>query len=487
MTHTPAKALKKLGSQLNTACLSTCALIIPAQLTASEASNNSQSDANKDRPNIILLLCDDGGYGDWGFQGSKEFKTPQLDKLAKSGVIFDQMYVAGSTSGPSRAAIMTGKFPARFGYEENNVAGFMSDHSHKMGAEMGLPLKEKTIANYLHEYGYKSALLGKWHMGATDELHPYRRGFDYFMGFRGGARDYFPIGDNALLEQPEKKLEFGFAKFEEPKKYLTYQIGDEACDYIEKNKDNPFFLFVSFNAIHGPLQATKEDVARFPNLKGKRRTLAAMAYAIDKACGQIVDKVHETGLSQKTMIIFCSDNGGPTAHTTASNHPLRGEKATQLEGGIRVPGIISFPRQLKKNTRFHAPVCMIDLLPTSLALAGCAESQLPKDIDGVNIMPYLTGQKTGEPHDALYWKCETRATIRHKQWKFERFADRPAELYDIEKDPSESNNLAAKHPDIVKSLYKKLFAWEMTLERPRWMLKRKYEKRVIDLYYDQKK
>ncbi|MDO6738678.1 sulfatase-like hydrolase/transferase [Wenyingzhuangia sp. 2_MG-2023] len=434
-----------------------------------------QSFYAQNKPNIVLLFADDAGYIDFGFQGSKVMKTPNLDKLANSGVTFTQGYVSDPTCGPSRAGLMTGKYQARFGYEEINVPGFMSSHSALKGDEMGLPLDQQTIGNYLQKQGYKTAAYGKWHLGNADRFHPLNRGFDEFYGFRGGARSYFayknPKGDH--------KMETNFGKYEEPDHYATDVFAEKAADFIERNKDNPFFVYLSFNAVHTPMEATEEDLKQFPHLTGKKKTLAAMTLALDRACGTVLNKLKELGIDKNTIVVFSNDNGGPSDKNASTNKPLSGTKSNHLEGGIRVPFLMSWPEKIKKKSRYNYPIITLDLLPTFYAAAGGNIEDL-KDINGVNILPFVAKEKEGRPHDILFWKKETRAVVREGDYKLIRFPDRPAELYNVPNDISERYNLANQYPEKVKSMYKKLFDWEMTLERPLWLLKRKYEQYDVD-------
>lgn len=430
------------------------------------------------QPNIILLFSDDGGYADFGFQGSKELKTPNLDKIAKNGVICSQGYVTASVCGPSRAGLITGQYQQKFGYEENNVPGYMSDASKFLGEDMGLPLSEKTMGDYMKALGYQTAFYGKWHLGGADRFHPMKRGFDEFYGFRGGDRSYFAY-EKFPKGHPDKKMEEGFGNFEEPEEYATDLFADKALKFMDKNKDKPFFILLSFNAVHTPMEATEEDLRLFPKLKGKRQEVAAMTWALDRACGRVMDKLKELGLDENTLVVFTNDNGGPTDKNASVNHPLSGTKSNQLEGGIRVPYIIQWKGQIDKKSKYDFPVSTFDLLPTFYAAGGGDVKDL-KNVDGVNLLPYLKGDKSERPHQSLFWKKETRAAVRNGDWKLIRYSDRPAELYNIEEDISEQNNLAATYPDKVKELFKELYEWELTLERPLWQLKRSFEKYDID-------
>lgn len=433
---------------------------------------------SQNQPNIVLLFSDDAGYADFGFQGSDEFRTPHLDELAWQGMQFEQAYVTAAVCGPSRAGLLTGKYQQRFGYEENNVPGYMS-MSGLTGDDMGLPLDQKTMADYLRSLGYRTALFGKWHQGNADRYHPLNRGFDEFYGFRGGARSYYPFSTDNPNNRKEDYLERGFGEFAEAESYLTEALANEAVSFIERNQDNPFFLFLSFNAVHTPMHATQEDLEEFSELSGKRKKLAAMTLAMDRACGLVLDKLDELGLAENTIVIFTNDNGGPSDANESLNDPLSGCKANHLEGGIRVPFLLRWPGKIKENSRYKYPVSTLDLLPSFYAAGGGDVSAL-EDIDGVNLFPYLTGKKKDRPHEFLYWKKENRGVVRAGDWKLIRFPDRPAELYDLSEDISELNNLAAKHPDKVREMYKQLFQWELTLERPLFQLKRYYEGAAMD-------
>ena len=437
-------------------------------------------------PNIVLLFADDAGYADFGFHGSKTMITPNLDRLASRGIRFTQAYVSDPTCGPSRAGILTGRYQQRFGFEENNVPGFMSANSAADGEEMGLPLNEKTIADYLKTLGYKTAVYGKWHQGGADRFHPLNRGFDEFYGFRGGGRSYFAYPEEPA--DPQNKLEKGFGHFQEHDGYLTDALAEEAASFIQQNENDPFFIFMSFNAVHTPMDAKPEDLKQFPNLTGKRKIVAAMTLAMDRACGIILDQLEASGLSDNTLVIFTNDNGGPTDRNASSNYPLSGTKSNHLEGGIRVPFIMQWPNMLKPGIYKH-PIITLDLLPTFFEAAGGSADTL-LNLDGVDLLPYVLGKRKDRPHQLLFWKKDARATVRDGDWKLMRFPDRPPELYNIAEDDRELNNLASIYPERVKKMFKLMFQWESTLERPRWLLKRKYENVDLDrmdAYRDQTK
>ncbi|MEN0049907.1 MAG: sulfatase-like hydrolase/transferase, partial [Bacteroidota bacterium] len=347
------------------------------------------------KPNILFIISDDAGYADFGFHGSKVVKTPHLDQLAKEGMLFKQAYVTAAVCGPSRAGILTGKYQQRFGFEENNVPGFMIE-SCLPDNEMGLPLDQKTMAEYLKSLGYRTALFGKWHQGNADRFHPTKRGFDEFYGFRSGARSYFEFNENHPAKSEEKFLERGFRQFGETDKYLTDALADETIAFIEKSKDSTFFAMLSFNAIHTPMEAEEKDLAQFPNLKGRRQALAAMALSMDRACGRIFQKIKELGLDENTLIVFTNDNGGPSDTNRSDNSPLSGTKANHLEGGIRVPFLMRWKGVLPENSTYKYPVSTLDLLPTFFSVGNGNLGNL-KEIDGVNLMPYLLGKNEERP------------------------------------------------------------------------------------------
>ncbi|MFI3248737.1 MAG: sulfatase-like hydrolase/transferase [Rikenellaceae bacterium] len=459
-------------------------LTLPLLAVATIGTSAVSATANN-RPNIIFILSDDGGYADWGFQGSKQFKTPNLDAMAKEGVILEQVYTTDAVSGPSRAGLMTGRYQQKFGIEENNVPGLMSESSKLIDADMGVPLDQKFISDYLGEAGYKCAVFGKWHLGATDPYHPFERGYDHFVGFRSGARSFYAYKESEFESNiiEEKKLEYGFRNFVEPDRYLTDILADAACEYVVENKENPFFIYLAFNAVHSPLEVDPKDMEQFSHIEDPRRQkLAAMAYSMDRGCGKLWETLKREGLDKNTIIVFSNDNGGPDG-TNTSNYPLSGAKATFLEGGIRVPGFVLYPDIIEGNTRYPYPVSFMDFLPTFTNLAGVDTAEA--DLDGVDLLPYLTGKNEERPHQTLYWKCENRGVVRDGDMKFMRYPDRPAELYDISKDQGEHNNLATQYPELIKKYYKMLFEWELTLERPLWLLDRFCEGRVMNQIHEQ--
>ncbi|WP_152286464.1 sulfatase-like hydrolase/transferase [Flavicella marina] len=433
--------------------------------------------AQAKKPNIVLIICDDAGFADFGFQGSTVMKTPHLDKACKDGVRFLEGYVTSSVCAPSRAGILTGRYQQRYGYEHINVTGFMSENSALKGEDMGLPLEENTLGDHMKKAGYTTGYFGKWHLGEADRFHPTKRGFDEFVGFRSGGRSYFAYPKKTLKKTPQlnhNRLEWGYKKYKEPEYYLTDLLGDQAAKFIEKHQDKPFFQIVAFNAVHTPLEFLEKDTAQFPNLKGKRKILAGMTLSLDRACGTIFEKLKELNLDENTIVAFVSDNGGPTDKNASSNLPLSGTKSNHLEGGIRIPFFMKWPNGIPANTEYDLPVSTMDFAPTFMKAAGIDIKKYPL-IEGVDLIPYLNTAIAHNPHDDLYWKKSCRASVREGDWKLIRFPDRPAQLYNIAEDISETNDLAAKYPEKVRRMYKKIWNWEKQMPQPKWLLKRKYE------------
>lgn len=428
-------------------------LLAPLAPLATLQAADSTKPASK--PNILFIVGDDMGYADVGFHGCKDIPTPNLDALAAAGVRFTNGYVSGPYCSPTRAGLLTGRYQTRFGHEFNPGGG-----------GSGLPLTETTIANRLKEVGYATGLVGKWHLGP----HPQQRGFDEFFGFLGGAHSFFEAGGILRGTDPVKEMD-----------YTTDAFGREAVAFIDRHKDHPWFLYLAFNAVHTPMHATDERLAKFANITDtKRRTYAAMMLALDDAIGVVRKKLAATGLEQNTLIAFISDNGGPTMQGTttngSSNDPLRGSKRSTLEGGIRVPFLVAFPGKIKPGV-YEQPAIQLDLTATALTLGGAKTDK----VEGVDLLPFLAGEKSGAPHDALYWRFGQQMAIRAGDYKLVRYdpmADsgaakqknqpKGARLYNLTKDIGEANDLAAAMPDKVKELQAKWDAWNQSNVPPLW-------------------
>lgn len=413
------------------------------------------------KPNIIVILADDLGYNDVGFTGATEIQTPNIDKLANNGVIFNNGYATHPYCGPSRAGLLTGRYQARFGME-NNVTYAPEDKY------MGLPLTVKTFPKRLQENGYKTAIFGKWHMGAAPHFQPNQRGFDYFYGFLDGGHNYMP--DQVAVASDGYSMPImrntGVAEFDE---YLTTALSRDAVNYIERNKEAPFFMYMSYNAPHSPLQAPKSYIDKYSHIKDKnRRIYAAMVDAMDDGIGMIVNKLAQDNLLDNTLIFFLSDNGGvypeewlPT-HNWADNTPFRRGKVALLEGGIHVPFIAHWPKKIKKGSVLNGLVSTLDIAATSLALANADTSDA--QLDGVNLVPYITGDKTTSPHKALYWRLEEAEQLFAVRTETSKYMNQPLpgvgrSFFDMIKDPVESTNLIDKKPETQAELAKLWNEW----------------------------
>ena len=413
------------------------------------------------KPNILLIVGDDMGYADVGFHGCRDIPTPHLDALAASGVRFTNGYVSGPYCSPTRAGLLTGRYQQRFGHEFNGG-----------GPGGGLPVAETTLANRLKNAGYATALVGKWHLGARDEQHPQSRGFDEFFGFLGGAHSYF---DRTGMLRGRKQID--------ELDYATDAFGREAVSFIERHKAQPWFLYLAFNAVHTPMHATDDRLKKFAHIQDQqRRTYAAMMAAMDDAIGKVRQKVKDAGLEQDTLVCFISDNGGPTMPGVtingARNEPLRGSKRTTLEGGIRVPFVVSWAGRIKPGGVFAQPAIQLDLTYTALTAAGVAVKPDWK-LDGVDLLPFVTGAKAGAPHDVLYWRFGDQMAIRMGDYKLVRYdmnfetrsgKKEPvsaAKLYNLASDLGESKDLMQTMPEKAKELQATWDAWNATLPKPR--------------------
>ena len=411
------------------------------------------------KPNIVLILADDLGYAGLGVQGCTDIPTPAVDSIARNGVRFTHGYVSAPLCSPTRAGLMTGRYQQRFGHETNPGPINQAD------PEFGLSLDEPTIAERLKKLGYVTGMFGKWHLGFEPKFHPTKRGFDEFYGFLGGAHSYTP----GSRQMNDGSIQRGTQPVEE-KEYLTDALARETVSFIDRHKSEPFFVYLPFNAVHAPMEAGQKYLDRFKNIKNdQRRTHAAMLSAMDDAIGRVLEKLREHALEEKTLVIFLSDNGGPTQQTTSSNAPLRGFKAQALEGGIRIPYMMQWKGVLPAGKVDDRPVISLDLHPTIVAAAGAAADPAWK-LDGVDLVPYLTAAKTGTPHEILYWRMfANQRAVRHGNLKLVWSGQsEQGGLYDVVSDPGESKNLAKDRPEDVKRLQTLYDAWNAGLAEPKW-------------------
>jgi arylsulfatase A-like enzyme len=415
------------------------------------------------KPNVLIILVDDMGYGDLGAHGCKDIPTPNIDRLAVNGVRFTDAYANGSFCTPTRAALMSGRYQQRSGNEDlANVTG-------------PLPRAVQTLPQRLKAAGYATGMTGKWHLGETAGFRPVERGFDEFYGILGGGSQNLP-GPVGKKDGGQLMVVRGITP-EPATEYLQDAWGREAVRFVEAHRSDKWFFYLAFNAVHTPVQATEKYLQRFTHIEDRtRRTYAAMLSAVDDSVGAVVAKLKQTGQLDRTLIFFSSDNGGPTTRNAVNgsrNTPLRGSKCETFEGGIRVPLLAQWPAGLKPGV-YGQPVITMDVTATALALAGADAT----DVEGVNLLPFLTGEKTGQPHDALFWRCRTRSNnygARQGDWKFVHSTEGGQDpgptqkvardmLFNLAEDVHEQNDLSAKHPDkliVLKKLYE---AWSASVD-----------------------
>ena len=429
-------------------------------------------------PNVIVILVDDLGYADLGFTGSNEISTPNIDGLAENGVVFTDGYVSYAVCSPSRAGLVTGRYQDTFGYGLNAL------YTPK-DPNMGLPLSEFTIADLFKTKNYKTLAVGKWHLGAHESLRPLNRGFDEFFGFLTGGHQYFPEQWN-LADETEVKCNFCAYRTKllrneeriDEKDYLTDALSRETVSFIERSSNSPFFIYLAYNAPHGPLQATEKYLKRYSHIKDKRRkTYAAMVSSIDDGVGDIVSALKEKNIYNNTIIYFLSDNGGAKSNTS-NNAPLNSHKGTLYEGGIRIPFVMQWPDEIKGGAIFTKPIISLDIFATSKAIIN-PDLELKNKIHGKDLLPFIKGFDNGYPHEYLYWRNNghqpyiengVRAryithAVRSKNYKmFIRRGD--SMLFDLNSDIGEKNNIIEKNRPLFNELVKKSVEWNKTLMDP---------------------
>ncbi len=413
------------------------------------------------QPNILVIVADDLGYGDVGFNGCKDIPTPNIDGIAAAGVRCSNGYVSCPVCSPTRAGLLTSRYQERFGHEFN--PGPIEDT--EKAAEFGLPLTETTLANSLKSAGYSTGLVGKWHLGFDEKYRPQQRGFDEFFGFLGGAHQYFQRGKGKAAQAAP--IYRGNTPVDESE-YLTDAFTREAVAFLDRRQDKPFFLLLTYNAVHNPLQAPEKYLSRFSGISDEqRRTYAAMLSALNDGVGKVMETLRKKGLEENTLIFFISDNGGPTKGNGSNNGPLRGDKATVWEGGIRIPFLIQWKGKLPGGKVYDQPVISLDIGATAAAAAGAAHGG-GKPIDGVNLLPFVLGEAKQPPHETLYWRFGQQHAIRQGNYKLLQRNKQPQELYDLAADPGEQHDLAGEKREIVDQLNKSYSVWNAELAAPLW-------------------
>ena len=446
-------------------------------------------------PNIVLIIADDLGYNDIGAFGSEIIQTPHLDELATGGVRVTDGYVSAAVCSPSRAGLYTGRYQSRFGYEFNTSG---------RDTVVGLPTEERTLADMLKSAGYATGLIGKWHLGKSEKHHPLNRGFDEYFGMLAGGSSYidsrmegvesWPNRDSPTLPRGESNAIFDGFERVQVSRYLTDVFAERAVDFIRRHKDERFFLMLTPNAPHTPLQATSEYVDRYKDVEpAGRRIFAAMVSSVDDYVGDVVAELRANGLEENTLVVFFSDNGCVKymSQDVCSNDPLSGSKRFHLEGGIRVPFIFKWQAGLPSGATYSQPVISLDLFSTLASAAGSEETAQ----DSVNLLPYLRGENTEAPHEFLFWRAKPNIAVRWGKWKMWKVnksdkmlgdmtvggrrlpqVDYPGDspmgqetvLYDLSMDIGERENLSENHPEIVERLESELEAWNAELAEPLW-------------------
>ena len=480
----------------------TAVVALGACTPAEEGQAGAETPVPAQRPNVVLIVADDLGYGDTGAYGGETIATPHIDALAGAGVRLTDGHVSAAVCSPSRAGLMTGRYQSRFGYEYNPSFNFQSGPE----AGLGLPVTETTLADVLQGAGYATGLVGKWHLGVHEQYHPLNRGFDEFYGIFGGGTSYIDSRLPGVHSWPaegaptERDTNAARAIMDgrEPvavPEYLTDVFAARAVDFIDRHAGGPFFLMLSLTAPHTPIQATDEYVERNLHIEGDgARIYAAMVSSVDDTVGDVVGALQEHGLDGNTLVFFISDNGciNYVAEVICTNAPLSGAKRYQLEGGIRVPFIAAWPDRLPAGRVYDEPVISLDIFPTAAAAAGLE----PRDLDGVDLLPHLEGEAAAPPHEFLFWRSAPNVAVRWGDWKLwrvdrsERDLDQamgaPARLlplvnypavspsgqttllYDLATDIGERENVAEDHPEVVERMEAELATWSSGLAEPMW-------------------
>ncbi|MCB1069150.1 MAG: sulfatase-like hydrolase/transferase [Verrucomicrobia bacterium] len=422
------------------------------------------------KPNLVIILTDDQGYADVGFNGCTDIPTPHIDSIADLGGRFSNGYVTHPVCGPSRAALLTGRYQGRFGFNTNPSVD-------PDNPDVGIPHDQKNIAEVLSKVGYTSAVIGKWHMGSHPDHHPLSRGFDYFFGFLTGGHRYLP-GELTLNDLSEVKQDWEWYKtriMENRERvdiddYLTDALTDAGVRFIRRaaQSDKPFMLYLAYNAPHTPLQATEKYLSRFRDIRDEnRRIYAAMVSAVDDGVGRVLETLRDLGLEDNTIVAFLSDNGG-ARNNASRNTPLRGFKSDFFDGGLRVPFAMMWPGVIPPGLQYDKPVISLDLLGTIAGVTG-AGIDPERPLDGVNLIPYLTGEQDGAPHQALYWRAPGPNQMATRKGELKLVANRDRlkdtyQLFDLGEDIAEQNDLQPERQDAKTELLEAWEAWNSELK-----------------------
>lgn len=460
----------RTSSQNNARTLAVSSLII---FLVAGRTDVGVAQANGLKPNVVIVISDDSGFSDFGFQNSPSFRTPALDELASNGVFFTTAYASSSVCSPSRAGLITGKNPSRLGLEFN----LPGDPSAGIGTEnRGLPIDEKTLGNIFTEAGYITGFFGKWHLGSSKPYHPLNRGFSEFFGVLGGFSKY-PSGnaDNVFSNfNPVDPVSIP---------YLTDAFGDKAVEFISKNRSDAFLLMVAFTAPHNPMNARSDDLDQFKHLffNQKRLANAAMTFRMDQNIGRIVAQLKRHNLLKNTIVIFTSDHNGSLDSNGASNGFFRGGKGTVLEGGLRTPLIFSWPAIIQEGFTVDQPVTTLDVFPTLFEILR-GDSSFKTQLDGVDLLPVMLDSDFNLDRGSFFWRVNWAAAVRKGDWKLVRTPENQTQLFNLKKDPYEFNDLSGNETSIRNALSETLQEWESLMPKPTWTAHPMWKARAIQRY-----
>ena len=415
---------------------------------------------SQERPNVIVILTDDQGWADVGFNGATDIPTPNLDRLAREGVIFSNGYVSHPYCSPSRAGLLTGRYQARFGHDCNMPYDGEND------ASIGTPLSEKMISEALKNQGYRTSAVGKWHIGDHPDLYPPAQGFDHWFGFPGGGMNYWGESKNEIQTIYRNRK----AVPENELSYLTDDFTDETIAFINKKDDKPFFIYLAYNAPHAPDHATKEYLEKTKHIEYAGRSIyAAMVNAVDTNVGRIDSTLVANNMKENTILVFLSDNGGRIEH--ADNKPNRGHKGMLFEGGIKVPFFITWPNKIKEKQTFDSPVSSLDLFPTILNAAG-GNSKKETQLDGVDLLPYILQENKEKPHETLFWRSSGNFEYAVRKGKYKLYKSaykNKTLLFDLENDQQERYDIASTNLEICRILEQEYKKWDAKNMAPGWL------------------
>ncbi len=449
--------------------------------------------AAAEQANVVFLFADDLGYGNVSSYGG-DVPTPHIDSIGRNGVRFTSGYMTAPVCNPSRHGMITGRYQQRWGKELNSQTEMPEGQT----SRGDLPRDQKTIADGMRKAGYRTGAFGKWQLSWRDGFHPLARGFDDFVGMISGMSHLDPNWPDAHIAPPAELLEHapedpeviayiararenpsratgppkGLFRGREPielEEYLTDQLANEAVDFIERNKDRPFFLYLPFYAVHSPLQVTDDYYQRAPEYRTEtRRIFSGMITSVDDAVGSVLAKLREAGLEEKTLVIFASDNGAQGALDVeeVNNKPLLGGKRHLYEGGIRIPFVMQWKGRIPGGQTYTHPIHSLDIFPTALAAAG-EEDVAQYKLDGVNLLPYLEGKNTSAPHEYLFWRSAHNSAVRHGDWKLLMSGSEITRLYNVEKDPGESKDMSSEQPDLVRKMKQAHNRWSKEMAAPK--------------------